>query len=215
MQREIISLELVLTGSEPKIKRVVEVHKDIHLIDLHEVLQIVFLWENTHLYNFEIGKTSLINLDEEMPASKAALKKKYNTKLNAVIANGIKRMTYFYDFGDSWEVDIKFGKQSLADADILYPRLVSAENASPPDDCGGIPGFYGIAEILADKKHENYGDFKEWLSGWRGLKGKVFDASYVNFENINKPLQKLATRLIPKEKINQKVWMLNPKRAAE
>jgi hypothetical protein len=206
MEKEIISLSLVLNNSEPKIKRTIEVYKDTYLVDLHEILQVVFMWNNTHAYNFEMGKNKLIDSKDEIKLNKADFKKKHNTQLPKLLAEGLKKISYFYDLGANWEVEIKFGKISNAD-DGLYPRITAGENASPPDDCGGIDGFYTLVNILANPTHIEHAEFKRRISNWAGLKGKIFDPSYVNFEKIHKPLEKLAVKLAPKAKKTNKVWM--------
>jgi Plasmid pRiA4b ORF-3-like protein len=32
---------------------------------------------------------------------------------------------------------------------LAYPRYITGEHAAPPEDCGGIPGFYAQLEISA------------------------------------------------------------------
>jgi len=32
----------------------------------------------------------------------------------------------------------------------------------PPEDCGGIPGFYEWLEAIADPTHEGHAEAKEW-----------------------------------------------------
>ena len=38
-------------------------------------------------------------------------------------------------------------------------------HACPPDDCGGIPGYHNLLETLADPKHPDHADLKEWIGG--------------------------------------------------
>jgi Plasmid pRiA4b ORF-3-like protein len=45
---------------------------------------------------------------------------------------------------------------------ISYPRYVGGERNGPPEDCGGIPSFYELLEALADPKHPNHADAKQW-----------------------------------------------------
>ena len=42
---------------------------------------------------------------------------------------------------------------------------LAGKNACPPDDCGGIPGYYHMLEIIADPKHPDHEHMKEWLGG--------------------------------------------------
>jgi len=44
---------------------------------------------------------------------------------------------------------------------LVYPRYLAGENPAPPEDCGGIPGFYAQLEALADPNHPDHDDAKE------------------------------------------------------
>ena len=43
-----------------------------------------------------------------------------------------------------------------------YPLCLEGELACPPDDVGGLGGFYEFLEALADPNHEQHDDFVEW-----------------------------------------------------
>ena len=47
-------LKITLLGSDPKIWRRVEVHSGLTLHELHYVIQCVFNWEDSHLYQFHV-----------------------------------------------------------------------------------------------------------------------------------------------------------------
>jgi len=44
-----------------------------------------------------------------------------------------------------------------------YPRYVAGERNGPPEDCGGIPGFYAALAARADPDHPDHDEFVEWL----------------------------------------------------
>lgn len=44
--------------------------------------------------------------------------------------------------------------------DLSNPRYIGGEWNAPPEDCGGIHGFYEMLDIIADPDHN---DVKEWL----------------------------------------------------
>ena len=52
------------------------------------------------------------------------------------------------------------------DPDVSYPRYVGDEWAGPPEDCGGIPGFYETLDAAADPKHPNHVETKKWLDDY-------------------------------------------------
>ncbi len=49
------------------------------------------------------------------------------------------------------------------DPDVSYPRYVGDEWAGPPEDCGGIPGFYAALAAMADLTNPQHAKVMEWL----------------------------------------------------
>jgi hypothetical protein len=45
---------------------------------------------------------------------------------------------------------------------VSYPRYIGGERNGPPEDCGGIPGFYELLEAISDPTHLSHADIKEW-----------------------------------------------------
>jgi len=56
-----------------------------------------------------------------------------------------RKFIYEYDFGDSWEHEVLVEQVLPPDADFKHPVCLAGANASPPEDCGGIPGYYDRA----------------------------------------------------------------------
>lgn len=100
-------------------------------------------------------------------------------------------MLYEYDFGDSWMHEIKLEKILPGGGTKKYPRLLGGEMACPPEDCGGIGGYYHLLEILANPKDEEHCDMLEWL----GIKNPAdfdpaaFSAAAVKFRDPKKVLR--------------------------
>ncbi len=42
-----------------------------------------------------------------------------------------------------------------------YPRYVAGERAAPPEDCGGLPGYYEILAALVDPGHSGHEEIIE------------------------------------------------------
>ena len=76
-----------------------------------------------------------------------------------------KKFIYEYDFGDSWEHEVTVEKVLPPDAGFKHPVCLGGANACPPDDCGGMGGYYNLLEALADSKHPEHADLKEWIGG--------------------------------------------------
>jgi Plasmid pRiA4b ORF-3-like protein len=49
---------------------------------------------------------------------------------------------------------------------VSYPRYIDGERNGPPEDCGGIPGFYELLEALADPAHPDHAFLKQWAGDY-------------------------------------------------
>ena len=47
-----------------------------------------------------------------------------------------------------------------------YPHFIGGERDCPPEDCGGISGFYDMLEIRSDPTHEQHAEINDWLEGY-------------------------------------------------
>ncbi|OWK38506.1 plasmid pRiA4b ORF-3 family protein [Fimbriiglobus ruber] len=155
-------LKISLDDSKPPIWRRVEV-KDCDLETLHGIIQAVMPWSSYHLWVF------FVNRDEEYgPASdefEPIGEPAHTAFLSQFVARGLKKIRYNYDFGDSWDHTVTFEKTIPAEAGVAYPRCTAGVRACPPEDCGGIGGYYRLLEILADPNHPEHKVMLEWTGG--------------------------------------------------
>ena len=45
----------------------------------------------------------------------------------------------------------------------ICSRCIAGARACPSEDCGGVPGYYRVLEVLADPHDEEHGSMLEWL----------------------------------------------------
>ena len=171
----VYQFKITLLGSMPPIWRRIQV-QDCTLDKLHEHIQTAMGWTNSHLHQFEIfgkryGDPKL--LDDGFDEFKCIDSTK--TKMSDITPNAGKRFsfTYEYDFGDGWEHEILFEGSPKKEPSKKYPICLEGDQACPPEDVGGIGGFYEFLEALADPKHEQHDDLKEWGGNYDP---KKFDA---------------------------------------
>jgi hypothetical protein len=84
-------------------------------------------------------------------------------RLREVLKAGKTVIDYVYDFGDSWEHKITVTDVRPGLPGVSYPRYIAGERNGPPEDCGGIPGFYEMLDARADPDHPEHEQIVEWL----------------------------------------------------
>jgi hypothetical protein len=161
----LFQLKITLKWSKPPIWRRVVVRSDLRLDRLHTVIQAVMPWTNSHLHQFMVGRTYYSQPDPDFQGMGIELLNEKSHTLADIAPAAKKKFIYEYDFGDGWEHEVVVEKALPADASFKHPVCLAGENACPPDDCGGMGGYYRLLEVLADRKHPEHRDLKEWIGG--------------------------------------------------
>ena len=162
---EIATVRIELTDSDPLIWREVEVPTSITLKTLHAIIQATVGWFDCHLWEFTIAKRRYgLPTDEDWGTE--PLRDASKVRLRDVLAPRKTTIDYMYDFGDSWAHRLTVTNVCAGDPNLAYPRYVGGERNGPPEDCGGIPGFYAMLDAAADPDHPNHADAKEWLDDY-------------------------------------------------
>ena len=183
-QQAVFQIKVVLLGSRPPIWRRVFVPAEFTLAQLHDVVQAALEWEDCHLHQFYIGRQrfGVPDPNERLVSGSTAINEKKACLANVLNKVGSKA-TYIYDFGDSWEHDLTVEKILPAETNVAYPLCTDGKLAGPPEDCGGIPGFYHMLEALADPNHEDHEDMRDWIDS--------FDPETFSIDAVNKKLRKV------------------------
>jgi hypothetical protein len=185
---DVVRLKITLVDTEPPIWRRVEVLASITLKDLHAVIQAAMGWDNSHLYQFYVGRQTIngpgfddigFSGQRNITASRVGL--------DELVEGKIKRFTYLYDMGDSWEHELRIEKVLSAEPATSYPRFIDGTGACPPEDVGGLPGFYNLLEALDDPKHPDHEEMLDWCGG-------RFDSNALDEASIRKRLARLGSR---------------------
>lgn len=162
---QICTIRIELLGTDPVIWREVEAPTSITLTVLHDIIQITMGWYDSHLWEFIIDKRTFgMKMDEEWGETSNAQASK--TRLRDVLGPRSTRIDYMYDFGDSWMHRLTVTRIRQGLPELRYPRYVGGEWNGPPEDCGGIPGFYDTREILTNPDHPDHEDMREHYGDW-------------------------------------------------
>lgn len=172
-----------IEGAKPPIWRRILVEEDIMLDEMHDILQILFDWSGAHMHHFQTDQLFIKPPDEfdsEMPMG-LEVTDSASVALKDVFKKPGDEMIYIYDYGDDWVHRIVF-ERTMQMRDEDRPVIcIGGRMESPPEDSGGIHGYYELLEALPDKNHDAHKMAVEML-------GKKFDASFFDEEGINDQL---------------------------
>jgi hypothetical protein len=179
----IYQIKVTLEGSKPPIWRRLMVRSDSTLGDLHRIIQLAFGWWDYHLHQFIVGRAYYGQPHPDYFDDMEMRDEQDVTLRQIAAAEGFK-FRYEYDFGDSWLHQVLVEKVLPAEPGRRYPVCVKGRCACPPEDVGGIWGYYSFLEALADPDHEEHESYLEWVGG-------DFDPEAFDLEEVNQALQAL------------------------
>ncbi len=152
-------IKITLRRSKPPIWRRVLVPEDITLDTLHEVIQICMGWTDTHLHQFVCGDTAYGVPDPEFPSG---AKDEEGVRVKKFLKKEKSKIIYEYDFGDYWVHDVLLEKVTPCEKQQKI-KCLKGVGGCPPEDCGGVYGYYHMLEVLSDPGHPEHDDIKEWI----------------------------------------------------
>lgn len=149
-------------------------------------------YDDCHLFNFNLKELSVSNnhqayLDhkdyiknknfyierlETMPSEylkyeipyqkrlKIEVRKPTTIKIDNYIEN-LKEIEYYYDYKSEWKFMIKL-ESIVDDYHFGYPTLLDGAETAPPEDIGGLEGFYEFMNIYDNVDHPEYLDVQAW-----------------------------------------------------
>jgi hypothetical protein len=183
--KAVYQFKITLSDTKPPIWRRIQV-ENCTLDKLHEHIQTAMGWTNSHLHQFKIGDQIYGDpelLDDDV--DRIEFEDSTRIRLSDLIPEGCKPFSfdYEYDFGDSWEHRIAFEGCPTPEKGVKYPICLEGERACPPEDVGGVGGYYEFLEALADPKHEEHENFLRWSGG-------KFDADAFDLKKATKRMTK-------------------------
>ena len=151
---EIYQIKVTLPGTDPPIWRRLLVPADLTLEQLHDVLQLAMGWEDCHMLEFPIGQQRFGKPD---PMERAFGGPGTASERTAWLFNVLAKSGH----------QIVVGKRLAPEPWRAYPACLAGERHGPPEDCGGMPGFYNLLEAISEREHERHEELLDWLGdGW-------------------------------------------------
>ena len=176
-----LSLRLTVVGCTPRIWRRLLVRETMWLSRLHDSIQVCFDWFDYQTHVFALEDVRFGNPQRK---GEETIEDDRDVTLADLDLGSRDKLTYIYNFGEGWEVEVRVEKSMVAEKGLSYPLCMTGARAGPPEDCGGIEAFH---DMLACIKEPNTDLGREWLE-WLGPE---YNPELCDTEKINKALRKL------------------------
>ena len=168
----IYQFKITLLDISPRIWRRIQVPEHYTFWDLHVAVQDSMGWLDCHLHAFRFqksdGKRAVeIGIPDEEDQHNLTLPGWEVGIADYFIRPGVAAL-YEYDFGDGWAHGILLESVLLGEPKVKYPKCIDGERACPPEDSGGIGGYYRLLKILGNPNHREHADSVAWLKGHAG-----------------------------------------------
>ncbi len=160
----IYRFKISLRNTKPPIWRRIETH-DVTIEQLHGLIQTAMGWANSHMHEFDVGGSRYLHpmfLQDEFEDNGAESYANLTIKDWIAQYGETLRMKYMYDFGDGWQHDVVLEGGFPAEPGTDYPRCIAGKLACPPEDVGGVVGYYDFVAAITNPKHEQHKELLEW-----------------------------------------------------
>lgn len=172
-----LQIKILLRRSKPPIWRRILIRDDMTFWELHLIIQAAMGWKDVHLFAFDLGHQQIGRVfgdGFDMMADAS------NLSIRPYLNKGIK-IIYVYDFGNHWEHLITVEKVAPINKNKKYPTCIKGKRNCPPEDCGGISGYYGMLDAIQDESHPEHDEIVDWM-------GDDFNPEKFDITQINKRL---------------------------
>jgi hypothetical protein len=183
MEVPIYQIKVMLQYSKPPIWRRLLIRSDKTLADLHFYIQATMGWWDYHLHQFIVGETyfGVPNPDYD---DYLEMHDEGEVTLQQVAPGEGSRFRYEYDFGDGWMHQVRVEKILPPEPGQRYPACIAGRRACPPEDVGGIWGYYHFLEAIQDPEHPEHETYSDWIEG-------EFDPAAFDLDEANEALRAL------------------------
>jgi hypothetical protein len=187
----VYELRITLQEVLPPIWRLIRVPDTLRLSHLHDALQTVIGWTDSHLHRFEKdGKHWGVPDDEGDDGIE--ISDESRIPISAVLTTPGDSMLYVYDFGDNWRHNVELEKILPASRPVR-PVCLAGERHCPPEDVGGVPGYEEFLEVIFEPGHEEHEHYVRWGGGPSPLNRSVgrFQPEELNLMAVSDELSRM------------------------
>ncbi len=160
----IYELRITLQEILPLIWRRIQVPSTLPLCCVHDVLQAVMGWTNSHLHQFE-KDGQYWGVPGDYEEGDIDITDERRTKISAILRAEGDSLLYIYDLGDDWRHEVVLERILPAPGTTVPPVCLAGERHCPPEDVGGPTGYQEFLEVIFDPHHEEYEHNVSWAGG--------------------------------------------------
>ncbi|MCP4276047.1 MAG: plasmid pRiA4b ORF-3 family protein [Gammaproteobacteria bacterium] len=183
--QSLLQLRIELEHSNPSIWRSMLVPDNITLVKLHWVIQEVMGWYDYHLHEFIIDHRRYGIVGPNDPNWDLAPELINEKRKNLEKVRGQKKQfEYIYDYGDNWLHTITLENRLPLTSARSSVVCIGGEMAYPPEDVGGLGGYFEFLEAMTDPQHEEHESVMQW---W----GEAFDPRAFDIMLVNEKLKQI------------------------
>lgn len=125
-----------------EIWRIVNIHGDQTLSDLHEIIQLTFNWDNDHLYSFflsgrywdkkteYVSERSVNNIGIDPLQSGSKPQNADKTTISSLGLTKGATIRYIFDYGDNWKHTIEL-VNIIEETGARYPQIIERHGEAP------------------------------------------------------------------------------------
>jgi hypothetical protein len=168
-------LRIELLDVRPLVWRRLLLPANTNLPRLHRVFQAALGWTNSHLHEFVINGVRYAEPDPDL-----AGELKQVDERRVVLSKAFGMDTRCFDH--LVVVEDRHPDMASAAAEVF---CTGGENACPPEDVGGPPGYANFLVAISDPRHEEHQNYMEWSGGH-------FDSVRFDQAAVNRALERIA-----------------------
>jgi len=139
------TIRITLDETSPPLWRRVDVASSLTLDVVHEVIQVVVGWTDSHLHRFASApghsdRTRYYHAPYDVAEGDDGTPEE-QVRLGDVLAEVGDRLHYQYDYGDDWRHTLELDAVGPPHDHQSYARCTDGDRPGPPEDCGGVHGY--------------------------------------------------------------------------
>lgn len=154
-------LKVMIKNSKPPIWRRIIVPAGLSFSQLELVLNETMGWNGGHLGSFEF-RASGVQIEESFDDFFMTDAIDATETIIDDFLDEADWFSYIYDFGDWWDHRVTVEKV-IFDYPHNYPQVIKIKGDTPPEDCGGIYGYYELLRILNDPDDPMHEEMSDWI----------------------------------------------------